>query len=739
MDKIELNKNNTLPESLSGIVENITFHNEETGFTILKVKVKGHYEPVTVVCTLAAVNIGEWLTAQGSWQRDKYYGLQFRSEQTTTTPPTTLNGIEKYLGSGLIKGIGPVYAKKLVEKFGERVIDIIENQSAKLEEVDGIGKIRRQIIKAAWEAQKSVRDIMLFLHSHGVGTSRSVKIYKTYGDKAIELIRENPYRLAIDIPGIGFKIADQIARKIGIAPDSILRACACLNHILLEAASDGHCALPESALIHNATELLQVNEAIIQDALKKSIAEEKLAREIINNSAFIYLPNLLRAENIVATKIAQLLKGKPSYPHIDFAKAIEWYQKKYGKTLAEEQKEAVKKALEHRLLIITGGPGVGKTTIVHTLISILKAKKVKCLLCAPTGRAAKRLSEVTGFGAKTIHRLLETNPQTGSFLHNEKSPLECDLLIVDETSMVDISLMSHLLRAVPPNGSVIFVGDVDQLPSVGPGTVLRDLIDSNHIPVVRLNKIFRQSANSQIVIGAHQINEGLVPQFGKKNETSDFYFIKRDKPDDILKTLIEVVSKRIPHSFGFDPTQDIQVLAPIHKGIIGIQELNKNLQEVLNPLEPDDQAIEKFGWQYRLNDKVMQIENDYQKDVFNGDIGKITLIDLLEKELVVKYEQREVVYEFDELDEIAPAYAISIHKSQGCEFPVVVIPLAMQQFVLLQRNLIYTAVTRGKKLVVIIGEPRALNYAVKNNNISRRFSGLVIRITERIKSETELI
>ncbi|MGC9034212.1 MAG: SF1B family DNA helicase RecD2 [Verrucomicrobiia bacterium] len=725
---------NTLPELISGLVENVLFHNEETGFTVLKAKIKERRDPVTIVCTLASINVGEWITAEGYWQRDKNYGLQFKATAAKITPPTTIEGIEKYLGSGLIKGIGPIYAKKMVDKFGERVIEIIENQSAKLEEIDGIGPGRRKKIKEAWESQKTIRNIMLFLYSHGVGTSRAVRIYKTYGERAIDIIRENPYRLAIDIPGIGFKTADKIARNIGIPPDSILRACACINHILIEATSDGHCALPEPLLKKNAAELLQINDSIIQDAIEKSVFEHQIERQHINEETFIYLPTLKQAEEIVASKICNLLKSRQSHRQIDSQKAIEWYEKKYGKILADEQKEAIINGLENRILIITGGPGVGKTTVIHALVSILVAKKIKCLLCAPTGRAAKRLSEVTGFEAKTIHRLLEIIPQTGSFLHNEKQPLECDFLIVDETSMVDILLMSHLLRALPQTASLILVGDADQLPSVGPGNLLNDLIDSQLIPVVRLKKIFRQSSQSNIVTIAHQINKGIIPKLPAKNEISDFYFIHRDDPQNAVDLLIELVSKRIPEKFGYDPIRDIQVLCPMHRGILGIQEINKRLQDILNPLEPQEPAIERFGWQFRLRDKVMQVQNNYEKGVYNGDIGQIAQIDLVEKEVVVRFENKEIVYDFDELDEILPAYATTIHKAQGCEFPVVIIPIAMQQYALLQRNLIYTAITRGKKLVIIIGQKKAFYFSIKNNKTTQRFSGLLNKITTYAKN-----
>lgn len=722
------------PETLSGTIEGVIFHNEENGFSVIKVKIPSQRDPVVVVCQLPYVNIGEHLTAEGKWVKDRDYGTQFRAESVKTFPPTTKEGIEKYLSSGLIRGIGPVYAKKLVNYFGEKVIDVIENQSARLEEVEGIGPKRRKIIKAAWEEQKAVRSIMLFLHSFGIGTTRAVKIYKAYGEKSIELIKENPYRLAVDIHGIGFKTADQIALKIGIPSNSPLRIRACLQFIIMEAMEEGHCALPESLLKEKTSEYLNLNVNLIENALNQTLAEQNLVKEEIGDQAFIYLPFLKRAEETIARKLVELLQGKPPYPPIDVQKAIDWYSKKFNMSLGDEQKAAIQMALTQKVLIITGGPGVGKTTIINALLQILKAKQVNAVLCAPTGRAAKRLSEVTGLEAKTIHRLLEVNPATGAFIHNEQNPIECDLLIIDESSMVDVPLMFHLIRAVPQKSALIFVGDVDQLPSVGPGTLLRDLINSGVIPVAKLTKIYRQSETSQIIVGAHKINRGEIPQFGDKTKKSDFYFIKRETPESIIQTLKELLTTRIPEKFGFHPVRDIQVLCPMNRGSLGIIELNRIIQDVLNPLDFNEPAIEKYGWQFRLRDKVMQTENNYKKEVFNGDIGFVEKIDLVDQQLIVKFDQRLIEYDFSELDELSPAYAITIHKSQGSEFPAVIIPISTQQYMLLQRNLIYTAVTRGKKLVVLIGQPRALTIAIKNNKISERYSLLLNRIKQAVLS-----
>jgi exodeoxyribonuclease V alpha subunit len=715
-----------IAETLSGLIEDVVFFNEENGFAIIKVKASGHRDPVTIVGSLPSVNPGEWVSAQGRWVQDRQFGRQFRAELLTSTPPSTREGIEKYLGSGMVKGIGPTYAKKLVAKFGEGIFDIIENQSARLEEVDGIGPKRRRKIKDAWAEQKVIREIMVFLHSNGVSTSRAVRIYKTYGDDAIEKVRANPYRLAEDIAGIGFKTADQIAQKVGIPADSLVRACAGLNHVLLEATGQGHCALPIGLLKDETGKLLLVNEQLIDTALQRTLAAGDLALESIDGEELIFLPALKRAEEGIAGRIRMLSASASNYPPIVFDKAVAWCQERTGKEFAPSQREALKQALTSRVLIITGGPGVGKTTLVNAILLILRAKKVNCVLCAPTGRAARRLSETTGLEAKTIHRLLEVQPGTGRFARNESNPVDCDLLVVDECSMVDVTLMNHLLRALPVRASLLLVGDVDQLPSVGPGMVLRNLIDSGVVPVVRLTEVFRQVAHSRIITTAHRVNEGRMPEPGAKD--GDFFFMDRAEPEQIAETLVEMVKTRIPGKFRFDPLRDIQVLCPMNRGSLGIRELNVRLQEELNPARAGEPVAEKFGWKFRVRDKVLQTENNYDKDVFNGDIGQIVTIDPDEREVAVRFYQREVRYDYGELDELSLAYAITIHKSQGSEFPAVVIPLAMQQYLLLQRNLIYTAITRGKQLVIVIGQTKALAAAVRNNRTGQRFSGLLARL-----------
>lgn len=713
--------------SVTGLIERVTFQNEETGFCVVRVKVDGRRDLVTVVGRASSINAGEWLTAEGSWIQDRDHGTQLKADLLQTSAPTSREGIEKYLASGLIKGIGPVYAKKLVEKFGEGVFDIIDRESVRLEQVRGIGAERRRTIRTAWAEQKIVREIMVFLHSNGVSTSRAVRIYKTYGDEAVEKVRANPYLLARDISGIGFKTADDIARKLGIPEDSILRARAGLSHALSEAGGNGHCALPKDVLLKNAADLLAMDSVILQRALSEMLAEGELEEDGITGEDLIFLPPIRRAEVEVASRLARLARGKAEYPEIDAEKAIAWLKDKKSIDLAPSQAEALRRALCSRVLVITGGPGVGKTTLVNSILTLLRAKQVKCLLCAPTGRAAKRLSESTGLEAKTIHRLLEY--QNSGFSRNASNPLDCDLLVADETSMMDVQLMSKLLQALPARAHLILVGDVDQLPSVGPGAVLGDIIRSGAVPVVRLMEIFRQASSSRIIVNAHRINSGAMPESEKD---SDFFFIEREEPESVPATILELVAERIPKKWKIDPRRDIQVLCPMNRGLLGTAQMNRTLQERLNPKRNGDPSVEKFGWEFRVRDKVIQTRNNYDKEVFNGDIGEILKIDDFEREVLIGFDGREVVYDFNELDEVSLAYAITIHKSQGSEFPVVVMPLAMQQYLLLQRNLVYTGITRGRRLVVLVGQKKALQTAVRNVSAVRRYTALEKRLKSTV-------
>ena len=694
----------------------------------MRVTVKGRREPLTVVGVVASVNTGEWITAQGTWVRDREHGLQLKGDSITCNAPNSREGIEKYLGSGLIKGIGPVYAKKLVDTFGEEIFAIIDQCSVRLEEIDGIGPTRRRKIKAAWAEQKVVREIMVFLHSHGVTTSRALRIYKTYGENAIETVRADPYTLAKDIQGIGFKSADLIAQKLGLPRDSIIRAQAGIKQALLDATNQGHCALPRGTLIEEAARLLGVDVAIVEQALERLILNAEVMPEQIGEQHLLYLPYLRRAEQGIAKLLKKLSSAPSQLPPINIEKAVTWCERQTGKELAPTQREAIRKAIENRVLVITGGPGVGKTTLMRSILSILRAKKLDCLLCAPTGRAAKRLGEVTGLEAKTIHRLLEFQPASGGFTRDANNPLECDVLVSDESSMIDLPLFHKLIQALPEHAHLLLVGDIDQLPSIGPGSVLADIIRSNVVSVVRLTEIFRQSASSRITANAHCIKAGQMPQLQESAKESDFFFIERDEPASIQSTILELVEERIPKKLRLDPILDVQVLSPMNRGSLGARELNMLLQQRLNPCRDGEPTVERFGWQFRLRDKVIQTENDYDKEVFNGDIGQIVKIQPEERELAIRFDDRDVAYDFGELDEVSLAYAITIHKSQGSEFPAVVIPLALQHYVLLQRNLVYTAITRGRQMVVLVGQKRALASAVRNDNIGQRFSALYDRL-----------
>lgn len=709
-------------EVLAGLVERVTFHNDENGFCVLRVKARGHRDLVTVVGHAATISAGEWATASGEWVNDRTHGQQFRAHFLRTSAPTSLDGIEKYLASGMIRGIGPVYAKKMVAAFGEKVFDIIEASPDRLREIDGIGPVRALRITTAWAEQKIVREIMVFLHSHGVGTARSVRIFKTYGADAVQVMTENPYRLARDIRGIGFKTADAIALRLGIEKTAMIRVRAGISYALTEAMDKGHCGLPLEELAPLSVTLLEVDTSLVQTALDLELAEGTVVADTVGETPCVFLAGLYRAEQVIAEHLLRLINGTLPWSYIDPEKALPWIEQKTGLALAESQIAAIRLALVSKVLVITGGPGVGKTTIVNSILRILSAKGIELLLCAPTGRAAKRMTEATGFEAKTIHRLLEADPKAGGFKRSTEDPLACDLLVIDETSMVDVMLMHALMKAIPDNAALLIVGDIDQLPSVGPGQVLADIISSGSVPVVRLTEVFRQAAQSRIITGAHRINQGFIPDLSRPEGDSDFYFVQADEPEAAVSLIIELVKTRIPRRFGLDPIRDIQVLCPMNRGGVGARSLNIELQAALNPA--GEHKVERFGWTFAPGDKVMQIENDYDKEVYNGDIGYIDGVDPDASELIASFDGRAVTYGFGELDTLVPAYAATIHKSQGSEYPAVVIPVLTQHYAMLQRNLLYTGVTRGKRLVVLVGQKKAIAIAVRNVSGRRRWSKL---------------
>ena len=709
---------------ISGTVERVTYHNPENGFCVLRINVKGKKDSVTVVGHINGVFCGEFIQAHGLWINDKSHGPQFKAERLDSSAPDSREGIQKYLGSGLIKGIGPVYAKKLVDIFKEDVFEVIENEPNRLKSVPGIGAKRLSLILKGWKEQKVIREIMVFLYQNGVTTARAVRIYKIYGDKSIDLIKENPYRLAKDIRGIGFVSADKIAQNIGIEKDASVRVRAGIQYALLESMSDGHCGIPTQKLISLTKKLLDVDEGLIVSAIDAELTNEEIVTDSIRGEECIFLRTLFHIEKSISLHMKRLSKSPLPWSEIDFDKAMRWLFKNNSVQLAESQLSALSKILSSKVCILTGGPGVGKTTLVNSVLKVLKAKQVDITLCAPTGRAAKRLSETTGAEAQTIHRLLQPNMGEGGFQKKEDNLLSCSLLIVDEASMIDVSLMLSLLKALPSSSGLLIVGDRDQLPSVGAGNVLSDLISSGSLPVVELTEIFRQGSESKIITNAHRINKGMYIENEKPDagKLSDFYFIESEENEIIAEKLIEIVSKRIPNRFSLDPVHDIQVLCPMNRGSLGAQALNISLQTAINTNA--GHGVTRFGWTFCIGDKVMQTANDYDKEVFNGDIGFVTQINEEKTEITIQFDHRDILYDFGELDNVTLAYASTIHKSQGSEFPAVVIPLTMSHYPMLKRNLFYTGVTRGRKLVILIGQKKALNLAIRSTDRDNRWTKL---------------
>ena len=711
-------------EEITGYVERITFQNEENGFTILQLKCKGAKDCVCIVGALPSVRSGETIHCTGAWKNHPKHGRQFEAKSYAVKAPADIIGIKKYLGSGLIKGIGPIYAHRIVEQFGLDTLTIIDQFPERLQEVPGLGKKRIGQITSCWSEQKSVRDVMVFLQGNGVSPAYAQKIYRIYGGNAIQVVQENPYRLSRDVFGIGFKIADKIAMKLGILRDATCRIDAGIEYVLRDLSEDGHVCYPESAFLPIAEQMLEVPLNMIQQQINSLHAGEQIERFPLivegEKKPFLWFKPLFKAEVGIAQELERLKKASCALRAVDLSKAIAWVQQKLNIDLAAGQSAAVAQSITGKLLIITGGPGTGKSTITKAILKITEQLSPKILLAAPTGRAAKRMSEITGKKAQTIHNLLEVDFKNGGFKRKKDNPLDCDLLIVDEASMIDTQLMFSLLKAVPSSARLIFVGDVHQLPSVGPGNVLLDMIHSLQIPVATLNEIFRQAQDSQIIVNAHKINQGNFPDI-RNNTDSDFFFVEAEEPEQVLQQIIKLVVQKIPSRYNLHAINDIQVLSPMKKGIVGIENLNTILQEQLNP-QPD--ALLRAGRKFQKGDKVMQLRNNYEKEVFNGDIGRIAAIDQEDQELLVRFEEKEVTYAFSELDELTLAYAISVHKFQGSECPCVVIPVHTTHFMLLHRNLLYTAVTRGKKLVILVGTKKALMLAVKNNEVKQRFTGL---------------
>lgn len=710
------------------VIDHITYQNQENGYSVMRVKVKDYKDPVTLVGNLLDVPVGAVLLCEGDWKMDKRYGNQFVAETWEEVMPATVYGIEKYLGSGLVKGIGPKFAHLIVEKFGTDTIEIIEDNIERLYEVAGIGKKRVEKIKESWEKQKDIKNVMLFLQQYGVSTAYAAKIYRQYGKESIEKVKDNPYRLADDIWGIGFKTADGIASKMGYENNDIRRCKSGLLYTLNELSNEGHVYAIEEQLVESAKKLLEADEEPIREGLKEMLVSEDLIEE---NEA-IYLPPFYHSERGTAKKLLSLLSGNTSTlfdGHMD----IDAIQKQSGIEYDDVQIAAIKQAIDSKVMVLTGGPGTGKTTTTQGIIAAYKAAGLRILLAAPTGRASKRMSEATGMEAKTIHRLLEYNPQDG-YKRNDENPLEGDALIVDECSMIDIILMYNLMKAIPEHMRLVMVGDIDQLPSVGAGNVLRDIIESEKIPVIRLTRIFRQAQSSRIVMSAHAINQGRFPDISNGMNT-DFFFIKKDDPEQVADEIVKLVRDRLPKAYK-QPLCNIQVLTPMQRSVVGAGNLNTVLQQALNH---NTLSLSRGGNTYKLGDRVMQIRNNYDKNVFNGDIGTVEKVNLEDRTLTINFDDTMVEYEASELDEVVLAYATTIHKSQGSEYPIVVIPVLMTHFVMLQRNLIYTGITRAKKICVLIGQTKALSYAIRNLTVSKRNTLLKERLRGEIEQKPKVV
>lgn len=707
-------------ESLRGVVERITYANEETGYSVIKIKSKGYIDLVTVVGNMATVNVGSVITASGFWTNSPKFGRQFEAKEWEETLPASIYGIEKYLGSGLIKGIGPVYAKKIVNLYKEKTLFIIEEEPDTLLYVEGIGKKRVEMIKKAWQDQKEIKNIMIFLQSYGISTSFGSRIYKVYGNKSIEIVKENPYKLADDVYGIGFKTADTLAAKLGIDKDSFKRCRAGIFYTLSQLSEEGHCYAKEEQLIERCVEILEVEAPKIMMTISHILLEKELIKEEMD---IIYLPPFYYSESGVARRLNQIMKGSTNKRLRNSEEVIKEIEASEHIIYDEIQKMAIKQAEKSKVMVLTGGPGTGKTTTTHGIITLFYKSGMQVVLTAPTGRAAKRMSEATGMEAKTIHRLLECKPPEG-YKKNEDNQIQGDVLIIDEASMIDIILMYNLLKAIPDHMIIIIVGDIDQLPSVGAGNVLQDIIASGVIPTVKLERIFRQAMGSKIITNAHKINKGENPDL-RGGSGSNFFFIEEENSEEVISTIVTLCTKRLPSYYKVNPIRDIQILTPMQRTETGAANLNTVLQSALNK---NTLCLKRGATEYRLSDKVMQIRNNYDKEVFNGDMGFITSIDLEERLLKVAFDDKEIEYETSELDELILAYATTIHKAQGSEYPIVVMPFTFSHYVMLQRNLLYTGITRAKKVVVLVGNRNAVYAAVKNNNVKNRNTRLEVRL-----------
>lgn len=711
-------------ESIKGVVEKISFQNDGNGFTIALLKSRDKADPIHIVGTLPALKPGETVHCSGVWKKHPVYGWQFEVESYKSEMPADIEGIKKYLGSGLVKGIGPVYAQRIVDTFGAETLTILDGAPERLLEVEGLGKKRLSHIVGCWKEQHSIRDVMIFLQGHGVTTGYAQKIFRAYGENSIERLCSDPYCLARDISGVGFKIADKIAQRLGMAHNCTSRIDAGIEYVLGEMSTEGHVCYPQAEFLPTASELLGVDVLAIEERLKVLAEAERITIfSLVANGSYtpyLWITRLFVAESGIAKELGRLLKAPCRLRSIDVGKAVAWVQDQLLLTLADNQREAVARAVSEKVEVITGGPGTGKSTITRAILTITKQLTDKIVLAAPTGRAAKRLSAITGAPAKTIHSLLEWDFRTLGFKRNRQSPLDTDLLVVDEASMIDTTLMYHLLKAVPSHARVVLVGDVNQLPSVGPGNVLKDIIASQVVPVTLLQEIFRQAAGSRIITNAHNINMGMMPDL-RNSADSDFFFVTATTPEEVLKDVIALVSERLPRKYKFHPLNDIQVMSPMKRGIVGIENLNMELQKALNP---NKTQIFRMGRCFQEGDKVMQIRNNYKKEVFNGDVGTIVSISENKEQLLVQYDEKVVTYEFGELDELVLAYAVSVHKYQGSECPCIIMVVHTTHFKMLQRNLLYTGVTRGKKLVILVGTAKAVTLAVHNDEVKKRYTGL---------------